>query len=165
LTSRLNFGVISLIPEVQGADTIKQFRPIALINVIFKFIAKSYASHLAPVAHWTTDHSQSSFIKGRCLHEGVLALHEIAHDLRVKNFKGLLLKLDFEKAFDRVSWDILREVLLRKGFSPMIMRCLMQLVSGGQTAECEWGHWGELRECSGCKGRGPSIPSPVRLHG
>jgi hypothetical protein len=132
--ARLNFGVISLIPKVQGADTIKQFRPIALINVIFKFIAKAYATRLAPLAHRTIDRSQSAFIKGRCLHEGVLALHEIAHELRVKKLKGLLLKLDFEKAFDRVSWDFLREVLLRKGFSPMIVHRLMQLVSGGQTA-------------------------------
>jgi hypothetical protein len=38
----LNFGVISLIPKVKGVDTIKQFRPIALINVIFKFVAKAY---------------------------------------------------------------------------------------------------------------------------
>jgi hypothetical protein len=40
---RLNFGVISLIPKVKGDDTIKQFRPIALINIIFKFVTKAYA--------------------------------------------------------------------------------------------------------------------------
>ena len=38
--SRLNFGILSLIPKVPGAESIKQYRPIALINVIFKFIAK-----------------------------------------------------------------------------------------------------------------------------
>jgi hypothetical protein len=128
--ARLNFGIISLIPKVKGADSIKQFRPIALINVIFKFVAKAYAIRLAPIANRTIDRSQTAFIKGRSLHEGVLALHEIAHELRTKDLQGLLLKLDFEKAYDRVSWDFLREVLLRKGFSALVVHRLLQLVSG-----------------------------------
>jgi hypothetical protein len=80
----LIFEIISLIPKVKGADDIKQFRPIALINVIFKIVAKAYAIRLAPLAHRTIDRNQTTFINGRCLHEGVLALHEIAHELRVK---------------------------------------------------------------------------------
>jgi hypothetical protein len=64
----------------------------------------------------------------------VLALHEIAHELRTKKLGGLLIKLDFEKAYDRVNWDFLREVLVCKGFSAMLVYRLMQLVMGGQTA-------------------------------
>jgi hypothetical protein len=101
--SRLNFGILSLIPKVQGADEVKQFRPIALINVVFKFVAKAYAIRLASLAGRTIDRSQTAFIKGRALHESVLALHEIVHELKVKKLGGLFLKLDFEKAYDRVS--------------------------------------------------------------
>jgi mannosylglycoprotein endo-beta-mannosidase len=131
--ARLNFGILTLIPKVRGADNVNQFRPIALINVIFKFIAKVYAIRLAPLVNRTIDRSQMAFIKGRALHEGVLALHEIAHELAQKKLGGLFLKLDFEKAYDRVSWDFLREVLKRKGFSAALVQWLMQLVSGGQT--------------------------------
>jgi hypothetical protein len=77
---RLNFGILTPIPKVKGVDDIKQFRPIALINVIFKFIAKAYAIRLAPLAGRTIDRNQTTFIKGRALHERVLVLYEIAHD-------------------------------------------------------------------------------------
>jgi hypothetical protein len=53
----LNFGIISLIPKVKGAEQITQFRPIDLINVIFKFVAKAYAIRLASLAHRTVDRS------------------------------------------------------------------------------------------------------------
>jgi hypothetical protein len=126
--SRLNYGIISLIPKVKGADSIKQFRPIALINVIFKFVEKAFAIRLAPLAHRTIDRSQSAFIRGRCVHEGVLALQEITNELRAKKLYGLVLKLDFEKVYDRVNREFLREVLIRKGFSVILVHRLMQLV-------------------------------------
>jgi hypothetical protein len=132
--SRLNFGVLSLLPKVPGADSIKLFRPIALINVIFKFISKAFAIRLALIAHRTISMAQTAFIKGRCLLDGVLALHEIIDELKVSNLKAVILKLDFEKAYDRVSWCFLRTVLLHKGFDAGVVHRLMQLVSGGQTA-------------------------------
>jgi hypothetical protein len=89
-----------------------------------------------------------TFIKGRCLHEDVLALHEIVHELRIKKRGGLLLKLDFKKAYDWLSWDFLREVLLRKGFSAMIVHRLMQVVSGGHTTVNVDGEVGDyFRKC------------------
>jgi hypothetical protein len=123
--SRLNFGILSLIPKFLGADDIKQFRPIALINVIFKLISKAYAIRLSPVAHRIISSSQSAFIKGRHIHDGALALHEIVHELRVKKTKGVILKLDFEKAYDRVSWAFLRDVLVCKGFESGVVHRLM----------------------------------------
>jgi hypothetical protein len=132
--SRLNFGVLSLIPKVSGADDIKQFRLITLINVIFKLISKAYAIRLSLVAHRVISTSQTAFIKGRLIHEGALALHEIVHELKVKKTRAVILKLDFEKAYDRVSWAFLRDVLIRKGFESGVVHRLMQLVTGGQTA-------------------------------
>jgi hypothetical protein len=114
--SRLNFGVLSLLPKVPRADSIKLFRPIALINVVFKFISKAFAIRLAPIAHRTISMAQTGFIKGRCLLDGALALHDIIDELKVANLKAVILKLDFEKAYDRISWAFLRTVLLRKGF-------------------------------------------------
>jgi hypothetical protein len=61
---RLNFGILSLIPKVPGADQITQFRPIALINVIFKIVSKAFATQLDPIAHRVINPFQTAFIKG-----------------------------------------------------------------------------------------------------
>ena len=44
---------------------------------------------------------------------------------------GLILKLDYEKAYDRVSWDFLFEILETRGFSPTWVRWIDKLVRGG----------------------------------
>jgi hypothetical protein len=132
--ARLNFGILSLLPKVPGADNIKQYRPIALINVIFKLVSKAYACRVSPVAHRVISQSQTAFIKGRFIQDGPLALHEIIHELHSKKLPAVLLKLDFEKAYDRVNWQFLQEVLRAKGFDPALVHRFMQLVSGGQTA-------------------------------
>ena len=132
--SRLNYAVLTLIPKVKGADLITQFRPIALINNFAKFPAKGLATGLSPIAHRVISPFQSAFIKGRFILDGVLYLHEIVHDLRTQGTKVVVLKLDFEKAYDSVSWHFLRQVLLAKGFDGAVVHRLMQLVTGGHTA-------------------------------
>jgi hypothetical protein len=77
-------------------------------------------------------HSQMAFIKGRLIHKGALALYEI----KSKKKSTLILKLHFEKAYDRVSWPFLREVLTRKVFKSRFIHRIMQLVCGGKTAIC-----------------------------
>jgi hypothetical protein len=54
-----------------------------------------------------------------------LALHEIIHELKARNLSAVILKLDFEKAYDRVNWAFLREVLTRKGFDPALVHRFM----------------------------------------
>jgi hypothetical protein len=132
--SCLNFAILTLIPKVPGADLVSQFRPIALINVIFKIVSKAFAYRLDPIAHKIISLNQTAFIKGRNLLEGPLALIEIVHELRSKRLGGILLKLDFEKAYDRVNWEFLAEVLRCKGFEEAYIHRILQLVSGGQTA-------------------------------
>jgi hypothetical protein len=67
---------------------------------------------LSLVAHRTISLAQSAFIKGRYIQDGPLSLHEIIHELKTKKLPSVLLKLDFEKSYNRVSWNFLREVLL-----------------------------------------------------
>ncbi|KAE8814859.1 hypothetical protein D1007_07874 [Hordeum vulgare] len=98
--SCLNYTVISLIPKVKGAELISQFRPIALINNMAKFPSKDFATRLSPVAYRTLSPFQYAFIEGRFILDEILWLHEIVHYLKSHNSKVVILKLDFEKAYD-----------------------------------------------------------------
>jgi hypothetical protein len=71
--SRLDFGVLSLISKTPGADYIKQFWPLALINVIVKLVSKAYAMQLSPIEHETISQTQTTFIKGTFIHDRALA--------------------------------------------------------------------------------------------
>jgi hypothetical protein len=54
---------------------------------------------------------QSRFLKDRNIMDDILALHEILHDIRNKKKDGLILKLYFEKAYDKLNWDFLFDCL------------------------------------------------------
>jgi hypothetical protein len=58
-----------------------------------------------------------TFILGRNIMEGVIMLHEIIHEIHRKKLSGVILKLDFEKPYDKVNWNFLRQTLRMKGFS------------------------------------------------
>ena len=51
---RLNYGIITLIPKVSGASDIRQFRPITVINVIFRILAKGYTNRVTLLADHIT---------------------------------------------------------------------------------------------------------------
>jgi hypothetical protein len=131
---RLNFGVITLIPKIVRATDIRQFRPITVINVIQRIFSKVCASRLAPVMECLTHPSQLAFLKGRYIYDGILALHEIIHEVKVRRLKGVFLKLDFQKAYDRLDWAFLRQALIRRGLDDRIISWIMHIVMSGNTA-------------------------------
>ncbi|KAK1618982.1 hypothetical protein QYE76_024499 [Lolium multiflorum] len=131
---RLNYGVITLIPKVVGATDIRQFRPITVINVIQRLFSKVCAVRLAPVMERITHQYQFAFLKGRHIHDGILALHEIVHEVRSRHQRGVFLKLDFQKAYDRLDWSFLRQVLQRRGVDDRMIGWIMQTVMTGSTA-------------------------------
>lgn len=60
--------------------------------------------------------NQTGFIRGRQISEGILITNEVVHSIKYQGVKGIILKLDFEKAFYSVDWDFVFEVLEGMGF-------------------------------------------------
>lgn len=59
---------------------------------------------------------QSAFVGGRNIQDGILIANEVVDDWKKRKKKGLILKLDFEKAYDSVNWDFLFSMLVNFGF-------------------------------------------------
>ena len=125
-------GVITLIPKVENANNVKLFRPICLLNVSFKIFTKLLMARLTTVADKIISPCQTAFIKGRYIMDGAVMLHEIVHELQTKKMRGLIFKIDFEKAYDSISWDFVEEVLKMKGFKEQLRGWIMQTVKGGE---------------------------------
>ena len=105
---RLNFGEIILLPKVNEAERIQQYRPICLLNISFKIFTKVATIRLNSVAEHVVHPSQTAFMQGRHILDGVVILHEIVHELHRKFLNGMVLKIDFEKAYDKVKWPFLQ---------------------------------------------------------
>jgi len=71
---------------------------------------------------------QSAFIHGRCILESVVLDHEIVHSVHSNKERCAILKLDYEKAYDRVCWDFLFEVLQSRGFNQIWIGWIEKIV-------------------------------------
>ena len=100
---RLNYGVIYLLPKVSSVERIQQFRPICLLRCPYKLITKTMDRRVEKYVDKLISLSQNAFVKGRNIMDGIMSLHEILNYTHVKKRVGVVLKLDFEKAYDLVS--------------------------------------------------------------
>jgi hypothetical protein len=99
---RLNYAMIILIPKEAEAKTLNKYRPISLINCSFNFFSKVMNTRLESICDRMMAPNQTAFIKGRYILESVVSEQEIIHDAVKNGQKGLVLKLDYEKTYDRV---------------------------------------------------------------
>jgi hypothetical protein len=62
--------------------------------------------------------TQTAFIPGKHILEGILVLHETIYELHRKKLDDVLLKINFKKAYDKLKWPFLQQTLIMKGFDP-----------------------------------------------
>ncbi|KAK2454307.1 hypothetical protein QL285_001883 [Trifolium repens] len=135
---------ITLIPKVARPSSLGEFRPISLLGCLYKLIAKVLAARLAKVMDSLVATTQSAFIKGRNLVDGVMVINEVIDLAKKLGRPCLIFKVDFEKAYDSVDWGFLEYMLRRFGFGgkwiDWIKACVFSgnlsvLVNGSPTSE------------------------------
>jgi hypothetical protein len=107
---------LTLIPKIKSPQCLGDFRPISLLGCIYKLVAKVLASCLARVIGPLVAKSQTAFLKGRQLVEGVVVVNEVIDYAKKSGKECLIFKVDFEKAYDSVDWNFLDYMLRKFGF-------------------------------------------------
>jgi hypothetical protein len=127
----INHTFLALILKSNVASTIHHFRPISLCNVIYKTISKILANRLKQMLPKLIFPWQAGFVPGRLIQDNSIIAHELIHSMKKKKGKGgyIALKIDMEKAFDKMEWGFLIEVMQCFGFFDKWIKWINQCIT------------------------------------
>ncbi|XP_035828437.1 uncharacterized protein LOC106013237 isoform X2 [Aplysia californica] len=111
-------GVISLLHKGKNLrrDNIKNWRPITLTNTDYKIFSKILAIRLQRVMPILINENQTGFLKGRSISEHIRTLDDIIYVASEKNLPGMVVSLDFQRAFDTVEKGTILATLKKFNF-------------------------------------------------
>ena len=124
-------GVITLLYKAGDRENIKNWRPITLLNLDYKIIAKIYAERLKKVLPTIINSDQKAFLAGRQISESIRLTQDIIDYIESNDSKGAIIFLDQEKAFDRVEWGYLKLCMQKFGFGQNFTDSLLMLYKNG----------------------------------
>ena len=102
-------GIISLIPKDKLPYSLENWRPITLLNCDYKIFAKAIANRIVKVLISVINSDQTGFLKGRFIGENIRIIEDIINFTDCGSKPGLLLFLDFQKAFDSLEWSFIKK--------------------------------------------------------
>ena len=105
-------GIITLLPK-KDKDTrfLKNWRPISLLNTDYKIMTKCIALRLKKVLPIIIHTNQTGFMKDRYIGFNIRLILDLIEYAEQENKPGMIFSIDFEKAFDSVSWEFLEKCI------------------------------------------------------
>ena len=131
IPSYLNHTLVTLILKRNGPEVLGHFRPISLCTTIYKMVSKIIINRIRPHVQHLVSPLQAAFIPGRKGLDNMIIAQEILHFMEKKKGRvgTMALKIDLEKAFDRLEWSFLREVLVHFNFPSNLIAIIMDCIS------------------------------------
>ena len=112
-------AVITLI-EKKNKDRqyLTNWRPISLLNLDYKLLTKILANRLKPLLPAIISTNQTGYVKNRSILDSIRIIQDLIHHQNLKNQPGILLMIDFKKAFDSIEWSFILNALKKFNFGP-----------------------------------------------
>lgn len=126
----INSTYIVLIPKENEPLSVTYYRPFS--NVLYKVIPMSLVNRLKHVLNVVISNNQSTFIPGRLISDNIVVAYEFLHSIKKRRYRKvgkMAIKLDTSKAYDRVEWSYLEEVMRKMGFDTKLIALVMKFVT------------------------------------
>ncbi len=138
-------GIITLIPKkMKNRLYLKNWRPISLLNTDYKLLAKLLACRVRKVLQYLIDSDQTGYISGRFIGQNIRTVDDILYFCENENLPGIILTVDYEKAFDSLNWNFMLKALELFNFGGNFTRWVSVLYNNVEAAVTNNGHVSEF---------------------
>ena len=121
VTQRL--GIITLIPKGDKDKTfLKNWRPLTLLNSLYKLVSGCIAERIKPRLDSIINGDQKGFVAGRYIGEAIRTTYDIIQWAKDNNKTGIILLIDFEKAYDSLSFSYIKKCLKFFNFGDSLIK-------------------------------------------
>ena len=154
------FGIVSILPKGnKPRELLTNWRPISLLNTTYKIFSGIIANRLKTVLDTLIHENQKGFLSGRFIGENTRLLYDIIHQAEHLNKPGMILLLDFEKAFDSVSWKFIFNVMKFFNFGDFFIRLVKIILSDIKLCVIQHGIFSQFFQIRrGCCQGNPASP-------
>jgi retron-type reverse transcriptase len=130
----INNSLITLIPKKVSPTGVNDYRPISLLNSCLKLLTKLLADRLQEWILKLIHPNQYGFIKGRTIQDCLAWAFEFLHQCETSKREIIILKLDFEKAFDMMEHDTILKILAHMGFDDVWIKWMKCILDSGHSS-------------------------------
>ena len=117
LSVTLRHSILICLPKGdKPRQYLKNWRPLSMLSVLYKLISGTMANRLKKILNFIISKNQSAFIENRFIGDNTRLIYDVIHTTEKRNLPALLMSIDFEKAFDSLSWKFLYNTLKLFGF-------------------------------------------------
>jgi len=129
-------GILTLLPKPnKDLLQLKNWRPLTLMNVDYKIITGTIGNRIKKYISKIISQEQTGFVKGRYIGDNIFKILSIMEYCKLYDKNGMLMLLDFEKAFDMIDWKFI-EFALKKFNLPSYLIDWVNIIYNKNNESC-----------------------------